>query len=71
MSKRQRLMDQARAYGAKDKDIDGNRYKWEMVAVAIALRQYVRVGYYLACIKTADASHFFQVLQDDFGKSKW
>lgn len=70
MSKRQRLMDEARAYGAKDTD-KGNKHKWEMVAVAIALRQYARVGYYLACIRTPDSSHFFQVIQDDNGKSKW
>ena len=70
MSKRQKLMDEARAYQEKEKD-EGNKYKWGMVAVAITLRQYVRVGYYLACIKTTDSDHFFQVLQDDNGKSKW
>lgn len=70
MSKRQWLMDEARAYGDREYN-EGNKAKWEMVAEAIALRQYVRVGYYLACIKTADSSHFFQVLQDEKGKSKW
>ena len=70
MNKRQQLMDEARAYGDREYN-EGNKSKWEMISVAIALRQYVRVGYILGQINTVDAKHFFQVLQDDHGKSKW